>query len=128
MQYNELAITYLNMLNDQFDEQILAEKIELTNEDFEFLKEAGGQTHVQTDQSEPPKSYGDHVHNVANHMTDHAEGDGDAGEFRKAKDGLKKASAAKGIKYTRALHVARAISNGIHLGGGYEQVGRKKGK
>ena len=128
MKNNELEIIYLNMLKDRLDEQILAEQIELTQEDFNFLQEAGGQTHVQTNQSKPPMSYKDHVHNVANHMTDHQEGDGDKEAFRKAKDGLKKASAEKGIKYSRALHVSRAISNGVHLGGGYEQVGRTKGK
>ena len=128
MKYNEVANNYINMLNDQLDEQILAENIELTDEDFDFLQEAGGQTHVQTNQPNAPESYKDHVHNVANHMTQHETGDVDASAFRKAKDGLKKASAQKGIKYSRALHVARAISNGRHLGGGYEQVGRTKGK
>lgn len=128
MKYNEIANTYMDMLNDQLDEQILSEKIELTKEDFDFLQEAGGQTHVQTNQPKPPGSYSDHVHNVANHMTDHATGEGSPSAFRKAKDGLKKASAEKGINYKRALHVARAISNGVHLGGGYEKVGRTKGK
>jgi hypothetical protein len=128
MKYNEIANVYFDMLNDKLDEQILSEQIELTAEDFKFLQEAGGQTHVQTNQPNPPTSYKDHVHNVANHMTDKQTGDVDAAAFRKAKDGLKKASMEKGIKYSRALHVARAISNGVHLGGGYEQVGRTKGK
>ena len=128
MNNNQVANAYINMINDQLDEQILAENIELTNEDFDFLQEAGGQNHVQTNQPNSPKSYKDHVHNVANHMTQHETGDSNASSFRKAKDGLKKASTEKGIKYSRALHVARAISNGRHLGGGYEQVGRTKGK
>jgi hypothetical protein len=129
MNYNIIAEVYMGMLEEQEYKQIMAEEIVLTAEDFSVWEELS-ESSVSTNQKAPPKKYSDHVHNVANHMTNSQEDEMDSDDrknFRNARDGLKRASAKRGISYKRALHVARAISNS-HLDGGYEKVGRSQGK